>query len=543
MSGNEKDPPITKADLERIREEQRSRSGSESEDSTTSDGEIGMGAAWADGVARLAPELPTNPLDMRGVCVKVSSQPDGWAHIYLLRYQTPEILMATFTELTSPVYNALNKIFFDGKTNGLIGLGYFYLKYDGRGNMSAEIYETDSIPNAIASMGGGKPTISTREFQEATAQVPGFVKLVKTLIYKSFLELFIQSNLRPGVGFEYKVGLDLYGNRSKAQAHLFHRDATTSIPTKFFTLTYIIPGDDRVFIKGPTIVTAEDKPMRATVTPAVRHGTTVGIDNTLVLHATPNESVFIPTRRPRDWRLAEIPYQKETTQFMLSDTRISSDYSGPELAADPAAREKQIEKIQGDTLKTERAFIRTWYITGFPYDAEASVVGISGLTLTMADMKALIDEISASTCIVDTGATMSGQKFIARPEVKRISLGGAETVDETLPKPLQYEEPLIKKNGPIAAEKEIVANENEPNIAAVFDLPKFQELLASTDNFILGAIVKGAALPKGGLKRASRSKKGKRKTMKRGRTRRRMGGRKQKTKVQTRRAKTKRNRR
>ena len=551
MSGNEKDPPLTKAELERIQEEQRSRSGSESEDSIVSSGDIEMGAAWADGVARPPPELPTNPVDMRGVCVKVNSQPDGWAHIYLLRYQTPDMLMETLNGLTIDVYNALNKIFFDGKTNGLIGLGYFYLKYDGRGNMSAEIYETDSIPNAIASMGGGKPTISTSDFQDATANVPGFIKLVNAVIYKAFLELFIQSNLRDNVPFEYRVGIDIYANRNKAQANFFHKDATPSIPTKFFTLTYIISKDPNIVIKGPTIVTAKDKPMRASVTPAVRHGTTVGIDNTLVLHATPDESVFIPTRRPRDWRLAEIPPQRETTQFMLSDTRNSADYSGPELAADPAARERQIEKIQFDTRETDRAFIRTWYITDFPYDPEAHTVGISGLTLRMDYMAALIDEISASTCIVDTGTTMPGPKFIARPEVKRMSLGGAETIEETSPKPLQYEPPFVEKKEPSAVKQETIARESEPSIADVFDSPKFRKLLASTDNFILGDLVKGkdnekgAALPNGG-KKAPRSKSGKRKTLKRSKrpkTRRRMIRRKQKTQIRTKRTKTKRNRR
>ena len=551
MSGNEKDPPLTKADLERIQEEQRSRSGSESEDSIVSSGDIEMGAAWADGVARPAPELPTNPLDMRGVCVKVNSQPDGWAHIYLLRYQTPAILMKTINGLTIDVYTALNSNYFSNTTNGLIGLGYFYLKYDGRGNMSAEIYETDSIPNATESMGAGKPTLTTRTFQEATANVPGFTELVNAVIYKAFLELFIQSNLRDNVPFEYRVGIDIYANRNKAQANFFHKDATPSIPTKFFTLTYIISKDPNIVIKGPTIVTAKDKPMRASVTPAVRHGTTVGIDNTLVLHATPDESVFIPTRRPRDWRLAEIPYQRETTQFMLSDTRNSADYSGPELAADPAARERQIEKIQFDTRETDRAFIRTWYITDFPYDPEAHTVGISGLTLRMDYMAALIDEISASTCIVDTGTTMPGPKFIARPEVKRMSLGGAETIEETSPKPLQYEPPFVEKKEPIAVKQETIARESEPSIADVFDSPKFRKLLASTDNFILGAVVKGkdngkgAALPNGG-KKAPRSKSGKRKTLKRSKrpkTKRRMVRRKQKTQIRTKRTKTKRNRR
>jgi hypothetical protein len=552
MSGNEKEPPLTKADLERIREEQRSRSGSESEDSTASSGDIEMGAAWADGVARPPPELPTNPLDMRGLCVKVDSQPDGWAHIYLLRYQTPAMLMETLNRLTFQVYKALNDKYFGNATNGLIGLGYFYLSYDGKGvrdgKLSAKIYDTDSIGNATESMGTGKPTITTLTFQNATANVPGFTELVNAVIYKAFLELFIQSNLRDNVPFEYRVGIDIYANRNKAQANFFHKDATPSIPTKFFTLTYIISKDPNIVIKGPTIVTAKDKPMRASVTPAVRHGTTVGIDNTLVLHATPDESVFIPTRRPRDWRLAEIPYQRETTQFMLSDTRNSADYSGPELAPDPAARERQIEKIQFDTRETDRAFIRTWYITDFPYDPEAHTVGISGLTLRMDYMAALITEISASTCIVDTGITMPGPKFIARPEVKRMSLGGAETVEETLAKPLQYEEPLVKKEGDLitSSEESIAAPENEPNIASVFDLPKFRELLASTDNFILGDVVKGVALPKGGLKRASRSKRGKRKTIKRSKrakTRRRMGGRKQKTRIRIKHTKTKRNRR
>ena len=76
--------------------------------------------------------------------------------------------------------------------------------------------------------------------------------------------------------------------------------------------------------------------------------------------------------------------------------------------------------------------------------------------------------------------------------------------------------------------------------ASILASPEFKKLVASTDNFILRAVVKEKdAAPAMGGKYVSRSKKDKKRTLKRGkrsRTTHRMGGRKLKTKAQIKKA-------
>ena len=483
---------------------------------------------------------PANPLDMRGICSQVTSE-DGWANIYLLRYQTPESLMSTYFTLIKKVYDSLNIKYFGGQA-ALIGLGYFYLRYDGKGGMSAEIFDTDSIEAAMTAFGGGKPTLDTTQFfEESRDNSQGFVELVKAIIYKSFLELFIQSNLRRDVPFECRIALDLYASRSYGQSLLFHKDEIGSISTQFFTLTYIIDGPD-IIIKGPTIVTEKDMDQKASITPAVRNGSTVGIDNRIMYHATPGPEVSILTESPLSWTQTPLRKQQETPQFVLKNVKVAadSDWTGP--YADPEERRRRIEKLQSDTATTQRSFIRTWYITDFRNDRETRSVPIPELELRMSYMEELISHIEANTCFVNSQRVMSANEFIERNQGK-LSLGGAETVNETLLKPLQYDTPSAEKKGPSSFNKDTIAKESKPMISNIIDSAEFRELLTSTDNFILGTIVKGdgkgAALPNGG-KKAPRSKKKTMKRTKRSKTRRRIIRRKQKTQIRTKRTKTRR---
>jgi hypothetical protein len=472
----------------------------------------------------MAAQFPTNPLDMRSFCTRYTAS-DGAAHIYLLRYQTPAELMTTITNLTQPVYAQLNNVYFGNNTLGLIGLGYFKLNYDGNGNMSAIVYDTDSIPNVIDSIGDGKPTLTTDQFIGA-GQFPIFVDLVHALVYKAFLDLFIQSNMRYAVPFSCIISLDLYASRNPGQALLFHRDATTAFPTKFFTLTYIIE-DPSIIVKGPTIVTAEELADRSAVIPAVRHGTTVGVDNTAVLHATPDPYVTIAAPGVAMEMRALIPPQNpaESAQFRLKTSRESADYEGDELASERIGREGQVAAIQQATSGTQRSFIRIWYnIAGFPEDPNPTSRPIP-LNLKIEAVTFLVNNILDNTCFIETGTIVPPEIHIGSRVMQRVSLGGAEMETPGTLKPLQYEEKI------------------KPSIEDVVTLPDFQKLVASTDNFIVGTFDKNATIPMGG-KQVARSKKGKKKTLKRGkrsRTRRRMGGKKtyKKTK-QTKQTKTKR---
>jgi hypothetical protein len=483
-------------------------------------------------------KAPGNPFDLGGICSQVALE-DGRANIYLLRYQTPEVLMSRqFMTLFKQVYLSLNTTYF-GEQAALIGLGYFYLKYDGKGGMSAEIFDTETIPFAMGSFGGYKPALTTAQFFEAGANVAGFSNLVKAIVYKSFLELFIQLNLRSNVPFECRVGLDLYATRSPQQALLFHKDETLSISTQFATLTYMIE-DPSIIIKGPTLVATKDAPVKASFTPAVRHGITVGFNNKMFDHSSPSPEISIPTGAEKIWATTNVGYQRETSNFTLSDLRNSAIYTGPELAADPTARQEQIAKVQSNTATTQRSFIRAWYITGFLRDSDAHAVPIEWLELSWDYMVALVSDVKARTCFVNVSPLLSADDVIKSPTQQGMTFGGAETVVETAP--LQYDAPFIEKKGPIGSNEDAIAKKGKPIIKDVVASPEFQKLLASTDNFILGAVVKDAALPMGG-KHVAKSKRGKKRTMKRVKrssTRRRMVKRKQKTRIRTKRTKTRR---
>jgi len=487
----------------------------------------------------MAAQFPTNPLDMRGLCTRYTAT-DGVAHIYLLRYQTPAKLMKIITNLTLPIYAELNNRL-GNPSLGLIGLGYFRLNYDGKGNMSAAVYNTGSIRNVIDSIGEGKPTLTTEQFLDAgnildENGVPIFVNLVHALVYKAFLELFIQSNMRYDVPVECIISLDLYASRNPGQALLFHRDATSAFPTKFFTLTYIID-DPNIIVKGPTIVTAEELPDRSALIPAVRHGTTVGIDNTAVLHATPDPYVTIAAPGVAMEMRALIPPQNlaESAQFRLKTSRDSADYVGEELAPQRIEREQQVAAIQQATSGTQRSFIRIWYnITGFPEDPNPTSTPIQ-LTLNINDVGELVHNILDNTCFIETGTIIPPEIHIGSRLMQRVSLGGAEMETPGVLKPLQYD-PVIEKKAKTASE--------QASISDIIDSLEFQKLAGSTDNFILGNIVKdkSVALPMGG-KQVARSKKGKKKTMKRVKrpsTQRRMVRRKQKTRIRARHTKTRR---
>jgi hypothetical protein len=232
---------------------------------------------------------------------------------------------------------------------------------------------------------------------------------------------------------------------------------------------------------------------------------------------------------------ALIPPQNlaESAQFRLKTSRDSADYVGEELAPQRIEREQQVAAIQQATSGTQRSFIRIWYnITGFPEDPNPTSTPIQ-LTLNINDVGELVHNILDNTCFIETGTIVPPEIHIGSRLMQRVSLGGAEMETPGVLKPLQYD-PVIEKKAKTSTE--------QASISDIIDSLEFQKLAGSTDNFILGNIVKdkSVALPMGG-KQVARSKKGKKKTMKRGkrsRTQRRMGG--KKTYKKTKHAKTRR---
>lgn len=467
---------------------------------------------------------PGNPLDMYGICSKYTDN-YGKAHIYLLRYQTPEEIMTRITELFEPIYRGLNVTYFNS-ANEVIRLGYFRLKYYS-GNILVEVCDTASILRVLESM-PNILTLTTDNFLHQLQNSHHFSDLVSHLLDKAFLELFIQSNFNLDSQFSSVISLDLYPYRDTSQTTMmFHEDATDAFPTKFFTLTYVItPG---IVIKGPTIVTAQQIDVRSAITPAVTHGTTVGIDNTAVLHATPDQHVHIAMPGEVIDKFLQIP-EGQGSMFTQRIFRNSNAYEGNELEEDSDGRERQVHMIEEATRVTPRSFIRIWYNVGenpFPKDPTPSYrTLISGpITHLIVNMN---HEISNNICKIEIKDIEPPEEILSG--LGNMSLGGAETGTQTKRPPEQYKHVI---------EKDIQKTSKQKTKPSILASPEFKKLVSSTDNFILRAVVKekDVALPMGG-KQASWSKKGKKRAMrtlkrgKRSRTTRGMGGRKLKTKAQ-----------
>lgn len=479
----------------------------------------------------MSAQHPTNPLDMHDSSTQFTSH-DGMAHIYLLRYQTPQVLMSNIVDLINPVYSSLETRFPNLGNVGLIGLGYFQLSYTNISDtpdFKASIYNSASIPNAIASIEGGKPTLTSTQFlaafNDASQAGKNFNQLVQTLIQKAFLESFIQSNFRGYVNFNIVISLDLYSNRQRSSNMIFHKDATPAFPTKFFTLTYVINGDPDTIMKGPTIV-ADDNggkfmgmdDVRSAVTVAVRNGTTVGIDNGAVLHATPDEVVTMamPDQIDPEEIYILVPHQTQTNNFLMRRRIANSEYAGTELADELNDRQLQVAKIVSATAAPTRSFIRTWYnseMVPFPNDRAPTthqvIMDSIGPYSDIINefMRKIIEEVYINL-FRDERDLLPPEDVLGDPEIQRMSLGGDKGRDV----------------------QNISEQKSKPSIGDVFASPKFQEKLNSTYDFVLGAGVKDkdAALLMGG-KKSSWCKKRSMKCRKRSRTRRRMGGRKQKT--------------
>ena len=424
---------------------------------------------------------PENPTDMRDICVRHLTE-DGWAHIYLLRYQTPPDLMAEITDNGRPARDYLVAQGFIPQHETLFRFGYFRLSYTPENGISCHLYNITTIPQTINSV--GIRTLDQQQFHAAGANNGNFNTLVNALILKAFVELFIQRNYNIEVGFQAVIALDLFLERGQGAQLGFHKDATNAFPTKFFTLTYLsIDQAATAIMKGPTIVTGSDMPTRNAITPAVRHGTNVGVDNRLAVHASPDYQVYVAMPGGQQ-QITDTPIPAGTpTQgnpipfhgpFTMRQTRTDGHYAGdwaPHLFGN---RHTLVNQITAYNAATARTFFRTWYnIEPIPFAGDL----------------------------------------------------GADAPDEI---PLRFDiDIVLELLQPISVTMHTITSQGGP--------------VTEPDDVIGHADIQRMSL--GGGKQSSRSKKGKKRTLKRSkrsRTNRRMGCRKKKTRIRTKRTKTKR---
>ena len=219
--------------------------------------------------------------------------------IFFLRYNTPAIIMETITR-------EMNRMRLDPNLAPLyiFRLGVFRMSYileedvmeETEGNRALDrepklevfrLYDvagtyTINRSNTVPPL---PPGMSDNDY---FAYITNYIfttypEFISAMINKTFFEQLIRRRFR---GFENQCfSIDLYFNRPNGQVG-FHTDSDEGLPVNFFTLTYILP--ENIEIVGPTIVTTQNLDHRASFTPTVMHGTTIGIDNEVVMHSTPD---------------------------------------------------------------------------------------------------------------------------------------------------------------------------------------------------------------------------------------------------------------
>ncbi len=344
------------------------------------------------------------PFETSDLCIKRGTSDTV---IYMLRLQVHQGIMDIISRDYEPVLKAIRQIVgLPGIT--LTRIGYFNIEYT-KDNPTCRISKITDIPTAMASVGAANIIqLNNEQFNILFRDFGDF-------FYALFNKTVIEQLFRQGEpdSFNINIAIDLYPNRSLGESqHLFHRDATEHCPTTFFTLTYLVKNNDTemydpsILIKGPTVVTATEQITdRTQATLAVRHGTTIGIDNTLVLHATSDAIVRLPTL-----------CTSETIEAAISRHPEFRYKTQPKQEYPDATTIAMQERVEQCTRDTTRSFVRTWFIPDFPND-----------TLRLFDeifinMEHLIDIYNQLRGIIFS--TMEDEPNVVLSMLSKISLGG-----------------------------------------------------------------------------------------------------------------------
>ena len=386
-----------------------------------------------------------NPIETYNITIPLLYPDNPYdADIYLLRQQTPELILRKIDTNYVAVLNQIQSLQGVGQ-HLLTRIGYFKFEYKNSQfklyyihNPEVNVHGFDSVHrNAQGDI--SYPFLSYEQLNELLQNSTQFIELFSGLVEKTIYEIFIRKNLHTNVDFEQFVSLDLYPNRAKDESTVlkFHLDATPDMPTAFFTLMYLMPTD--IKIKGPTIVTKTDLPVRNQVTLIVENGTIIGVDNDVVLHATSDSIVRIFENEE------EIPAGFEHQEFKLrtnpKDEMIHS-YRNPRIIEEmekginendaSAIVDKEIADtlgmVEANTLNISRSFIRTWYL-------DRSIINPSSLLelsrnlhfqINIDYIKEQISIFNSNSTIIVTNTKEDPDIIIASSQVQYNSLGGGK---------------------------------------------------------------------------------------------------------------------
>jgi hypothetical protein len=293
----------------------------------------------------------TIPIIAKNVLQKES----GILDIYVSRKQTPAFIMHDIT------FNTFTNALRTYSSSKLVSFGVLCLTYD---THKIDIY-TCNKHSATMPFADIHDVISNPEMQN--------------FIVAIFKKIFLDSLLRRQNDDPFKqyFTIDLY-NRSKGQTG-FHQDSFPDLHIDYFTLTYVINDPSKTF-KGPTIISHTETSSKKQCNLVVGHGTTIGLDNRVLYHSTPEPHIN------QDETNTYIPYFKYFNDKKITIREQDHSRFNPSL----------LTVVAENTAQIDRCFFRSWY-----YDTPADDIKLTLLTTIELD-KELRDEMRVQRGITQT---------------------------------------------------------------------------------------------------------------------------------------------
>ena len=386
-----------------------------------------------------------NPIETYNITIPLLYPNNPYdADIYLLRQQTPEHILRKIDTNYVDVLIQIQSLQGVGQ-HLLTRIGYFKFEYKNSQfklyyihNPEVNVPGFDSVHrNAQGDI--SYPFLSYEQLNELLQNSGEFRTLFSGLVEKTIYEIFIRKNLHTNVDFEQFVSLDLYPNRAKDESTIlkFHLDATPAMKTAFFTLMYLMP--ENIKIKGPTIVTRTEIPVRNQVTLIVENGTIIGVDNDVVLHATSDSIVRIFENEeeiPAGFGHQEFKLRKNTKNEMIESYRNPRIIEEMEKGINENDASDIVDKEIADTLgmveknthKISRSFIRTWYLDRTVVDERSlsELIKDHHFQIDIDYIKEQISIFNANSTIIVTNTKEDPDIIIASSQVQYNSLGGGK---------------------------------------------------------------------------------------------------------------------
>jgi hypothetical protein len=341
------------------------------------------------------------PFEIKNLCVKSDNS------IYILKMQVLKSIMDVIQDNFELVLRDISRFFFANARLDLIRLGYFGIKYT-NADRKIKVFYIEYIDNAKISV--NIDTLTQKQLLDFISSDIRYKTFFENLILKTLMEQIVKQGTMND--FEIHVSIDMYGTRTKnaSTVNKYHQDATAECPTDFFTLTYLLKHpvtniyDRGLRIKGPTVITATDLHNpdieRNQVTLVLEHGSTIGIDNTLVLHSTSDDFVRMPLICDM---VGKIKDQVEFQNVLTGTPNILTMKSKSKSGRMNAQTRQYYDELATCQRSVDRTFVRTWFIPSFPMDPNFRFFPIYEIPLTAQMYQDIATYLSSVHCVGGQG--------------------------------------------------------------------------------------------------------------------------------------------